>query len=161
MATKLTIGVLIITSMAYIIHLASPIRLTRVLLVAIGNIEKTYAEAIEAGVLCKSDVDTELMLLTLEIKVSQIREATLRDSLSTWRALLEFFKGRTFTVRNCIREVCGLEAHIEKNNYAPPILWEPESRHFPSDDDIPTPLRSASSANSTISYDVQRRSVCL
>ncbi|KAJ7117776.1 hypothetical protein C8R44DRAFT_201189 [Mycena epipterygia] len=111
--TKVIVGALLIASMAYLIHLASPMRLTCVLVAAIDDVEKTYFEAIEAGVLSKSDVHTAAMLSSLQIEVSNIREATLRNSLSTCQALREFFKGRTLTVLGCIREVHKLETHIE------------------------------------------------
>ncbi|KAJ7117774.1 hypothetical protein C8R44DRAFT_201175 [Mycena epipterygia] len=130
---KAIIGVLLLsTMMAFIIHHASPMRLTDVLVAAIKDTETAYLTAIEAGVLSKSDVHTAAMLSrylrstqiafpiiveplarSLQIKVSHIREATFHNSLSTHRVLREFFKGRTFTVLNCIAEVRALEAHIE------------------------------------------------
>ncbi|KAJ7117756.1 hypothetical protein C8R44DRAFT_738635 [Mycena epipterygia] len=113
-ASKVIIGVLVLTTMmAFIVHLASPMRLTRVLVAAISNAEQTYLEAIETGVLSQSDVHITGMLSSLEIKVSHIREATLRNSLSRFGALCDFFQGRSFTVVQCIREVRELEAHIE------------------------------------------------
>ncbi|KAJ7117778.1 hypothetical protein C8R44DRAFT_854554 [Mycena epipterygia] len=114
--TKLAIGVLIITSMACIIHLASPIRLTGVLLVAIDNVENIYLEAIETGALSKSDVNTAAMLSSarsLQNKVSYIREANLRSALSPFGAVCGFFNGRSFAILKCTREVRALEARIE------------------------------------------------
>jgi hypothetical protein len=49
---------------AGIVHYASPPRLTRVLITAIANLEKTYLEALETGLLSASDIDTAEMLST-------------------------------------------------------------------------------------------------
>ncbi|KAJ7117792.1 hypothetical protein C8R44DRAFT_738667 [Mycena epipterygia] len=111
--TKVIFVALLIVSLACLSHFASPMRLTRVLVAAIDNVANTYLEAIEAGVLSKSDVYTAAMLSSLQIKVSHIREASLRSSLSRFGALCDFFKGRTLTVLGTIREVHELEAHIE------------------------------------------------
>ncbi|KAJ7117772.1 hypothetical protein C8R44DRAFT_879310 [Mycena epipterygia] len=100
---------------ACLLHFASPMRLTRVLVAAIKQAEETYCEAIEAGVLSKSDLHIARLLSCLQVQVSHIREATLRNSLSRFGTLCDFSKGRTFTVLNCITESRALEAHIEKN----------------------------------------------
>jgi hypothetical protein len=123
-------GVLLMLVVAAgIIHYASPPRLTRVLVTAIANLEKTYLEALETGLLSASDIDTAEMLSTcapctlhpyyfqsldsLQLKGSKIREASLRNSLSHSGTLREFFGGHTFTLLRCIREVRVLETHIE------------------------------------------------
>jgi hypothetical protein len=49
---------------AGIVHYASPLRLTRVLVTAIANVEKIYLDALELGVLSASDIDTAEMLST-------------------------------------------------------------------------------------------------
>ncbi|KAJ7917575.1 hypothetical protein B0H13DRAFT_1870240 [Mycena leptocephala] len=98
---------------AGIIHHASPPRLTRVLVADIANVEKIYLDALETGLLSASDIDTAELLSTLQLKVSKIREASLRNSLSHSGTLREFFGGRTFTLLQCIREVRVLETHIE------------------------------------------------
>jgi hypothetical protein len=54
---------------------------------------------------------------SLQLKVSNIREATLIDSRSNWRALRGFLKGRALTILRCIWEVRDLEAHIEVINF--------------------------------------------
>ncbi|KAJ7117783.1 hypothetical protein C8R44DRAFT_879320 [Mycena epipterygia] len=112
-ATRVIFGALLIASMVCLIHFASPMRLTRVLVAAIKDAEETYLEAIEAGVLSKFDIDTAAMLYGLQIKVSHIRVTSLHNSLSTRQAFRGFFKGRTFTILRCIHEVRELEAHIE------------------------------------------------
>ncbi|KAJ7117801.1 hypothetical protein C8R44DRAFT_879338 [Mycena epipterygia] len=111
--TKVIFVALLVSSLACLIHFASPMRLTRILVAVIDNVTNTYLEAIEAGVLSKSDVHTAAMLSSLQIKVSHIREESLRSSLSRFRALCDFFKGRTLTVLGTIRGVHELEAHIE------------------------------------------------
>ncbi|KAJ7917583.1 hypothetical protein B0H13DRAFT_2322326 [Mycena leptocephala] len=102
---------------AGIMHYASPSRLTRVLVAAISNVEKIYLEALETGLLSASDIDTAEMLSSLQLKVSKIREASLRCSLSHSRILREFFGGHTFIVLRCISEVRALEMHIEKPSF--------------------------------------------
>ncbi|KAJ7491976.1 hypothetical protein FB451DRAFT_1165177 [Mycena latifolia] len=99
--TKVFIAVLFLTLAACGIHRASPLRLTRVLVAAIVAAEKTYLEAVESGI------------LKLQIKVATIRKACLRNSLSYRAALRDFFKGRTLTVLQCIREMRGFETQIE------------------------------------------------
>ena len=60
----------------------------------------------------------QLDLLTfkfsLQLSVSLLREAALRDSLSYWAPSLQFFKFRhTLTILRCIQEIRALETHIE------------------------------------------------
>ncbi|KAJ7846636.1 hypothetical protein B0H13DRAFT_2362875 [Mycena leptocephala] len=105
--------VFMLVVVAGIVHYASPPRLTRVLVTAIANLEKTYLEALETGLLYASDIDTAEMLSSLQLKVSKIREGSLRNSLSHSGTLREFFRGHTFTLLRCIREVRVLETHIE------------------------------------------------
>ncbi|KAJ7819010.1 hypothetical protein B0H13DRAFT_1921945 [Mycena leptocephala] len=78
-----------------------------------SRVEKIYLEALETGLLSASDIDTAEMLSTLQLKVSKIREASLRNSLSHSGTLREFFGDRTFTLLRCIHEVRVLEIHIE------------------------------------------------
>jgi hypothetical protein len=127
--TAVLISLVIFVAAAGTVHYASPPRLTRVLVTAIANVEKTYLDALETGLLSASDIDTAEMLSTcapctlhshyfqsldsLQLKVSKIREASLRNSLSHSGTLREFFGGRTFTLLGCIREVRVLETHIE------------------------------------------------
>ncbi|KAJ7917569.1 hypothetical protein B0H13DRAFT_2322310 [Mycena leptocephala] len=96
-----------------ILRYASPLHLTRVLVIAITVAEKTYIDAIETGLLSLSDMHTAEMLSSLQLKVSDIREVTLRNSLSWRTAQLEVLKGCTLILLRCICEVRNLEAHIE------------------------------------------------
>ncbi|KAJ7931599.1 hypothetical protein B0H13DRAFT_1857583 [Mycena leptocephala] len=112
-ATAVAAILLIAVITAALLYYVSPMRLTRVLVAAIVATEKTYLEALETGLLSASDVHTAEMLSTLELKVSAIREGTLRNSLSLGSTLREFCAGRTFTLLRCIREVHELETHIE------------------------------------------------
>ncbi|KAJ7917587.1 hypothetical protein B0H13DRAFT_2442090 [Mycena leptocephala] len=122
-STDTTTVILVLAFVAAgIIHYVSPLRLTRVLVAAIANVEKTYLEALETGLLSASDIDTAEMLSTLQLKVSKIREFSLRNSLSLRSTLYEFLNGHTFTLLRCIREVRVLETHIE-------ILKEAQLRH--------------------------------
>ncbi|KAJ7931650.1 hypothetical protein B0H13DRAFT_2308366 [Mycena leptocephala] len=114
--TNTAVLLVVVLVAAGIMHYASPLRLTRVLIGAITSVEKIYLEALETGLLSASDVHTVEMLSTLQLKVSKIRETSLRNSLSHSRTLREFFAGRTFTLLRCIREVKALETHIEVFN---------------------------------------------
>ncbi|KAJ7931664.1 hypothetical protein B0H13DRAFT_2524510 [Mycena leptocephala] len=112
-STAILVAPLVLAVVAGIVHYVSPPRLTRVLVVDIANVEKIYLEALETGLLSTSDINTAEMLSLLQLKVSQIREASLRNSLSHSGTLREFFGGCTFTLLRCIREVRVLETHIE------------------------------------------------
>ncbi|KAJ7846640.1 hypothetical protein B0H13DRAFT_1907670 [Mycena leptocephala] len=122
-STKVVVLVLGVIVAAAIIYYASPMRLTRVLVATIAATEKSYLEAIETGLLYPYDVDTAEMLSSLQLKVSNIREATLIDSRSNWKALRGFLKGRALTILRCIWEVRDLEAHIEVINSGPFSLF--------------------------------------
>ncbi|KAJ7491983.1 hypothetical protein FB451DRAFT_1388424 [Mycena latifolia] len=119
--TKILLGVLGFTAVAYIVYYASPARLTPILVSAIAKTEKTYFEALEAGVLPKSDANTAATLTSLQIKVSNIRETTLRHSLSYRATLGAFLTGHTFTILHCIRDVRRLETHIEAHIERSPL----------------------------------------
>jgi hypothetical protein len=62
--TAILIALVIFVVAAGIMHYASPLRLTYVLVAAIANVEKTYLEALETGLLSASDVYTTEMLST-------------------------------------------------------------------------------------------------
>jgi hypothetical protein len=128
--TNTTILILVLTFVAAdTMYYASPLPLTRVLVTVIANVEKTYLDALETGLLSASDIDNAEMLSTcasllfinlvlfstvsLQLKVSKIRESSLRNSLSHSGTLREFFAGHTFTLLRCIRELRVLETHIE------------------------------------------------
>ncbi|KAJ7491978.1 hypothetical protein FB451DRAFT_1501259 [Mycena latifolia] len=111
--TKVVIGVLVLVITVCIMHHASPMRLTSIMVAAIAATEQTYLEAVEAGVLSTSDVHMAATLTSLQIKVSTIREASLRNSLSYRGPLCGFFNSHTLTVFRCIQEVQSLETHIE------------------------------------------------
>ncbi|KAJ7696486.1 hypothetical protein B0H17DRAFT_1329168 [Mycena rosella] len=109
---KVLVGVVVLTVAAFTIHRASPIRLTRNLVAAIADAEKTYLEALEAGV-SNSELHTAERLSSLQLKVSTIHEATLCNSLSYRAAFCAFLKGHSLTVLYSIREVREFETHIE------------------------------------------------
>ncbi|KAJ7491953.1 hypothetical protein FB451DRAFT_1551420 [Mycena latifolia] len=137
--TNILLGALVlVAAAAYTFYCASPMRLTRILVAAISAAEKKYFDAIEDGVLSRSDVQTAEKIASLQIKVSNIREDTLRNSLSYRTSFYAFLKGRTFTILYCIRDVRTLETHIE-------ILKEVRLRAF--EPDLPT----SESATRTVS----------
>ncbi|KAJ6581692.1 hypothetical protein B0H19DRAFT_516168 [Mycena capillaripes] len=128
------------------IHYASPVRTTRILVLAMAKTEETYIEALETGWLSPSDSHIAERLSTLQLKVSIIREASLRSSLSWCTALREFLKGQTFTVLRCVWEVHDLQMHIE-------ILNELQLRR-----EIMSPLRTLTLRRRTISHSLGRMS---
>ncbi|KAJ7282974.1 hypothetical protein C8J57DRAFT_1463544 [Mycena rebaudengoi] len=71
-----------------------------------------YFAAVEAGELL-GDAGTEETLNKLQLEVSKIREASLDNSMSTWKTLGDFFRGRSFTVLQCTSEVQRLKTQIE------------------------------------------------
>ncbi|KAJ7281284.1 hypothetical protein C8J57DRAFT_1219179 [Mycena rebaudengoi] len=103
---------LLATVTALVIHHISPTRLTRRVLVSLMHeTDATYIGAMEAGViLCDGDTDS---LSKLQIKASQLREESLRNSLSIWKMLAEFLCGRSLALYCCIRDVQDLKTQIE------------------------------------------------
>ncbi|KAJ7917574.1 hypothetical protein B0H13DRAFT_2322318 [Mycena leptocephala] len=111
--TQFVAAVLLVAVIGFVVQYVSPRRFTRVLVTAITSFEKSYIEALETGLLSPSNVDTREMLYTLQLTVSETREASLQNSLSVRSTLHEFIKGHTFTLFRCIREVRALETHVE------------------------------------------------
>ncbi|KAJ6527199.1 hypothetical protein DFH09DRAFT_1328166 [Mycena vulgaris] len=152
---KVFLVALVLTLAACTVYYASPMRLTRILVAAIADVEKTYLEAVETGVLSKYDVHMG-GTLTRCFKVSHIRETSLRNSLSHRAAFCEFIKGRTLTLLQCIGEVRGVETHIEilkeeqLRDLYPHIGAAIESGVLPKSDSAST-IREASLRNS-LSY---------
>ncbi|KAJ6527246.1 hypothetical protein DFH09DRAFT_164055 [Mycena vulgaris] len=112
-ASKVLLVGIVITLVLCTIYYASPMHLTRVLVATIAHTETIYLEALEAGVLSNSDVHTAEIMFSLQLKVSYLREASLRHSLSYSTTVSAFLKGRTLTLLQCIREVRALETRIE------------------------------------------------
>ncbi|KAF7356351.1 hypothetical protein MVEN_00967400 [Mycena venus] len=110
---EIVIMILAVIFVAGLEYYASPLRLTHVLVAAIAATEKAYLEALEIGLISPSDVETAEMLSTLQLKVLKIREASLRNSRSYWKAFFGFLEGRTLTVQFCIWKVRDLNTHIE------------------------------------------------
>ncbi|KAJ7251261.1 hypothetical protein C8J57DRAFT_1723167 [Mycena rebaudengoi] len=96
------------TVTALVIHHISPTRLTHVLVTLIHETDAIYIHAIEAGL----EVDTDA-LFKLQIKVSQLHEESLRNSLSTRKIVAEFLRGRSLALYRCIRDVQDLKIQIE------------------------------------------------
>ncbi|KAJ7251317.1 hypothetical protein C8J57DRAFT_1723199 [Mycena rebaudengoi] len=89
-----------------------PRRFTYVLVAFMKETEKVYYDAVEAGELPR-DVATEEKLLNLQKKVAEVHEASLRNSSSIWKALEDFFRGRSITLLQCADEVQSFKTHIE------------------------------------------------
>ncbi|KAJ7281316.1 hypothetical protein C8J57DRAFT_1500019 [Mycena rebaudengoi] len=96
------IGASILTAAtALTLHHISPMRLTRVLVTLMHETDTIYIRTVETG-LVPSDVDAEA-LFKLQIKFLELHEESLRNSLSTWKMLAEFFCGRSLALYRCIR----------------------------------------------------------
>jgi hypothetical protein len=61
-------------------------------------------------------------LVSLQLKVSKLREQSLQGSRSPWRTIFAFFKGKTFSVLLCIWEVRDFETQIKVNTAS--FFWE-------------------------------------
>ncbi|KAJ7289110.1 hypothetical protein C8J57DRAFT_1706029, partial [Mycena rebaudengoi] len=114
-AASLGACILVLAALAIMFLHIWPMRLTRVLVTVMKETEKLYYDAVEAGELPR-DASTEEELLGLQKKVSEIREDSLRNSLSTWTALGDFFKGRSITLFQCRDEIQTFNTHLEKGN---------------------------------------------
>ncbi|KAF7370455.1 hypothetical protein MSAN_00677200 [Mycena sanguinolenta] len=129
-----TSWVLVLTSLSAAgLYYASPIRLSRVLVAAIADTEKIYLTAAENGILCTSAaVDMAERLSALQLKVSALREASLRSSLSSLSGLYNMFNiRRSVTILRCLAEVRELGAYIEgtKLSHATDIERVPTPRN--------------------------------
>ncbi|KAJ7772611.1 hypothetical protein DFH07DRAFT_937589 [Mycena maculata] len=118
-ATNALVLTVIIGMLVVFVSYASPTRLTQKLVASLYDGEPLYRDVVETGVVSTSDAaqvqieELEELLARLQLKVSEIRIATLRDSLSKRKALAEFLRGRSFTILRCLRDVEGFEARIE------------------------------------------------
>ncbi|KAJ7252630.1 hypothetical protein C8J57DRAFT_1351187 [Mycena rebaudengoi] len=110
-ANRIFGALILTTATALIIHHISPTRLTRLLVALMPETVTIYIGAIEAGII-PSDVDADA-LFKLEINVSEFHEESLRNSLSTWKMLAEFFQGRSLALYQCIGDVQDLKTQIE------------------------------------------------
>ncbi|KAF7342019.1 hypothetical protein MVEN_01789100 [Mycena venus] len=110
--TKFWGPILAVFAMPLMIHYMSPLRLARVLAVAIAHAEQAFIEGHTAGLVKGTEAELQ-HIPQLREEVSIVIEETLRNSLS-WRAALRgFLRGRTCTLLRCIREVQRFETYIE------------------------------------------------
>ncbi|KAJ7511126.1 hypothetical protein B0H11DRAFT_2214962 [Mycena galericulata] len=117
LSTSTTKAVLVASTLAYIaytIRAISPTRLTQVLVSALASAENAYIQAIEStSFRCELSAAAE-RLVSLQLDVSILREAALRDSRSLWVPMsqyLHFRRARALLL--CIWEVRALENDIE------------------------------------------------
>ncbi|KAJ7430433.1 hypothetical protein B0H11DRAFT_2393716 [Mycena galericulata] len=120
MPTSAAAKIILITStivcMAYIIHVISPTHLTRILVSSLATAEHAFLHTLESGTFrCEYAVLAE-RLASLQLDVSLLHEAALRDSLSYWASFSQFFKfRRMLVILRCIQEVRSLATHIKKS----------------------------------------------
>ncbi|KAJ7251314.1 hypothetical protein C8J57DRAFT_1520663 [Mycena rebaudengoi] len=103
---------ILVLAIACLVHRIWPMRLTYNLVASMQETEKLYYDAIEAGELPR-DVSTEEKLLSLQKKVAEVHEASLRNSSPIWKALEDFFRGRSITLLQCADEIQSFKTHIE------------------------------------------------
>ncbi|KAF7370462.1 hypothetical protein MSAN_00678000 [Mycena sanguinolenta] len=89
-------------------------RLTRILVSALAHTENAYLDALENGVVLSADIDVTEKLTLLQFRVSSFREASLRNSLSSFSTLYDMFDTRrSVAVFRCLSEVRRLQTYIE------------------------------------------------
>ncbi|KAJ7252581.1 hypothetical protein C8J57DRAFT_1474213 [Mycena rebaudengoi] len=118
-AASLT-SILVLAIACRIVHCIWPMHLTSVLVASITETENLYYDSIETGELT-GDVVTEEKLLSLQKKVSEIREDSLRNSLSAWKMLGDFFRGRSITLLQCAGEIQRFQTDIEETRLRIPL----------------------------------------
>ncbi|KAJ7281334.1 hypothetical protein C8J57DRAFT_1219230 [Mycena rebaudengoi] len=107
------VGASILTIVAALVtHHISPMRLTRLLVTLMHETDAIHIHAVESG-LIPCDVDMVDALSKLQIKVSELHEESLRNSLSSLKMLADFFRGRSLVLYRCIRDVQDLKTRIE------------------------------------------------
>ncbi|KAF7370450.1 hypothetical protein MSAN_00676700 [Mycena sanguinolenta] len=90
-------GILLLALVMGVVYYASPTRLTLILVSTLTDVENAYLSGVENGVFVASvDVDVAERLAVLQLKVSTIRETSLRSSLSTLTPLFH-----VLNVRRC------------------------------------------------------------
>ncbi|KAJ7505615.1 hypothetical protein B0H11DRAFT_2334249 [Mycena galericulata] len=117
-ATKFVLITSILACLAYIVRAISPARLTRVMSSALAATEDSFIQAVEDGSFhCQyvgALAERLASQISLQIDVSILRKATLRDSLSHWTLFLQYFQfRRTLAILRCIQEARAIEANIE------------------------------------------------
>ncbi|KAJ7213047.1 hypothetical protein GGX14DRAFT_620006 [Mycena pura] len=125
-----TILITLVLGIAGTMYYASPSRLTRIMVAAIASADETYFEALESGALSGATSGVRIEDITRRMSrsahslpaekttLSEIRETTLRNSLSCRAAFHQYLTGHPFTLVQCIWEVRDLQAQIEKSNCA-------------------------------------------
>ncbi|KAJ7251297.1 hypothetical protein C8J57DRAFT_1474566 [Mycena rebaudengoi] len=109
--TAVTVGASILV-IGCMINRIWPRRLTYDLVASMREAEKLYYDALEAGELARDGV-TEEKLLSLQKKVAEVHETSLRNSSSIWKALEDFFRGRSITLLQCADKIQSFKTHIE------------------------------------------------
>ncbi|KAJ7436719.1 hypothetical protein B0H11DRAFT_2109278 [Mycena galericulata] len=117
---------------------SSPERLTRVLVSAISAAEDASHHIVEAGYFHREYAALTKRLTSLQVDVSLLREAALRDSRSSWAPFSQRIQfRRMFAILRCIREVQALKTDIE-------ILKECQLRELPLETAITVTARTIS-----------------
>ncbi|KAJ7507101.1 hypothetical protein B0H11DRAFT_2271626 [Mycena galericulata] len=113
-AAKIAFITFTLACIAYIIRVTSPAHLTRVLVSSLGAAERALLHTLELGTFRCEYAALAERLASLQVDVSLLREAALRDTLSYWATFWQFLKfRRTLAIFRCIQEVRALEIHID------------------------------------------------
>ncbi|KAJ6518979.1 hypothetical protein C8R45DRAFT_918076 [Mycena sanguinolenta] len=113
------------------LNYASPTCLTRVLVSALAEVERAYLVGVENGLAFSADNDIAERLTVLQLKVSILREISLRRSLSIFSVLYDMFNiYRSISVLRCLREVRQMGTYVDIFNESQlrDITSAPESR---------------------------------
>ncbi|KAF7370461.1 hypothetical protein MSAN_00677900 [Mycena sanguinolenta] len=97
-----------------------PARLTRVLVSVLADVENAYLVGVENGngvLSTDADDDVAERLAVLQLKVSTLRETSLRNSVPPLSACYDMFNiCHSVAVLRCLAEVRGLRTQIEISN---------------------------------------------
>ncbi|KAF8189535.1 hypothetical protein K438DRAFT_1763743 [Mycena galopus ATCC 62051] len=77
------------------------------------GIEWIYYRSTEAGLLGQCNTETHAELSQLQTKASELREQSLRASISSWDGLQAFCRGLSFKIMRCTRDAKNLKIRIE------------------------------------------------
>ncbi|KAJ7504229.1 hypothetical protein B0H11DRAFT_2273415 [Mycena galericulata] len=123
-AAKFVLVALVVAGIACIIRATSPVHLIHALVSSLAAVESALIQVTESGTFRREYSSIAERLVSLQLDVSILREATLRDSLSGWAPFSQYLGfRRTLVILRCIREVRALEINIE-------ILKELQLREF-------------------------------
>ncbi|KAJ7484843.1 hypothetical protein B0H11DRAFT_1914269 [Mycena galericulata] len=88
-------------------------RVTRHMDAVMVSVEWIYFSSAEVGLLDQDGLKTRHELVELQLAASELRERSLRASLSIWGTVQAFCSGLSFEVLRCTKEAKNLKTRIE------------------------------------------------